>query len=188
MAKKPTTSNAADALPLRQPKYDPAEFIIPAKDAKGESIRMWNRIQPGHDRAISAIFNSRKFPFKTPGDVVRWCLHTGLKRLEVMEGLPSVTQQVEAMFEILRDEEFRQEFTAFLTHATKVINQHVTDGSRGEARRLIAALQTKVQGMPDGHWKKRYSKEIGLRFGHLLEEKTAQVHIGTFGQDEDDDE
>lgn len=184
MARRPTTTNADDIAP-RQLKHDPADFIVPARDARGESVRMWNRIQPGHDRAISVIVNSKKFPFKTPGDVVRYCLHKQLAILEKMEGLPSVTQQVEAMLGVLRDEEFHQEFQAFLSHATTVVNRHVGEGADGEARRVVARLKHEIEKMPDGHWKGKYGKMLQTQFGHLLADKKSRV--GLVPTDEDDD-
>lgn len=173
-------------------KHDPADFIVPAKDTKGESVRVWCRVQPAHDRAVSTIFYSRKFPFKTPSDILRWCIHTGLKRLEVMEDVPSVTQQVEAMMVILRDEEFHQEFQGFLQHAQAVINRHIADGAHGEARRVVAMLRTKVAGMPDGYWKKKYQRTIETQFSHLLSAQSAgKIKLMPrvrAEQDDDDDE
>lgn len=184
MSRRIASSNADDIAP-RAAKYDPADFIIPARDTKGESVRMWNRIQPGHDRAISIIVNSKKFPFKTPGDIVRWCLHTGLKTLEKMEpDIPSVTQQVEIMLSVLRDEEFHQEFQQFLSHATHVVNRHVAEGADGEARRLVARLKSDIEKMPDGHWKTRYTKTVQTQFGHILANKSARVSLVPAG-DED---
>jgi hypothetical protein len=187
MARKPLTTNAHD-IEDRPQKYDPADFIIPARDNKGESVRVWNRIQPGHERALSTILQSKKFPFKTQGDVMRWCLHVGLKRLEKMEAIPSVTQQVDAMMTMLRDEEFQLEFQAFIQFSTHIINRHMSEGSHGEARRLVAQLKSRIEGMPDGYWRTKYLKAVDTSFGHLLNAKSAKVHLIPMRDEGDDDD
>lgn len=185
MARKPTTTNADD-IDARPQKYDSADFIIPARDSKGESMRVWVRIQPGHDRALSVILNSKKFPFKTTGDILRWCVHRGLAKLEKMEGLPSVTQQVEAMLGVLRDEEFQLEFQAVLALTNNVIQRHVAEGSLGEARRVIAKLKSDIDKMPEGYWRTKYQTAIRTQFGHLLNDEKARVGLMPERHHEDD--
>jgi hypothetical protein len=170
-------STNADDIDARRSQYAPEDFIIPSKDHKGDSVRVWNRIQPGHDRAVAVIVGSKRFPFKTPGDCVRWCIHRGLKTLEQMEPVPSVTQQLDAMMGALRDEEFHQEFQTFIQHAQSVIQRHVTEGSHGEARRLIATLKAEVLKMPKGYWREKYLTAIQSQFKHILDEKRARVHL-----------
>lgn len=190
MAKKPVSSNADEFAKdsKSKSKYKPEDFMIPAKDGQGQSVRFAVALQPAHDRQIAIILNSRVFPFKTPGDVARWCIHRGLTQLKVMEPVPSVLQQVEAMMQVLRDEEFHQQFQDFLLHAQRVIQRHVREGAHGEARRLTAALRAKVQQMPDGFWKKRYLKAIKEQFEHLLADKGSRVGIGTGSFEDDDDD
>lgn len=170
-------------------KHDPADFLISAKDAKGESTRVFCRVMPAHDRAIDAIFYSRKFPFKTPSDIMRWCIHTGLKRLEALDEVPSVTQQVEAMMVILRDEEFHLEFQGFLQNAHAVVQRHIAEGSHGEARRVVAKLKQEIAKMPSGHWRTKYERVMARQFDHLLSvKKGAGVKLGTKAFDEDEEE
>lgn len=170
-------------------KYDPADFLIPAKDAKGESTRIYCRVQPAHDRQVDALFYSRRWPFKTPSDIIRWCIHTGLKRLEAMEDVPSVTQQVEAMNVLLRDQEFNLEFQHFLQQSHTLVQRHITEGAHAEARRLVSELRRRIDAMPDGHWKRKYQATLKANFAHLLSAKKAPTPaLGAFNDHTDDDE
>lgn len=182
---RPHASTNADDIDVVRSRHAPEDFIVPSKDHKGDSVRVWNRIQPGHDRAVAVIVGSKRFPFKTAGDCVRWCIHRGLKSLEQMEPVPSVTQQVEAMMGALRDEEFHQDFQTFIQHAQAVINRHVTEGAHGEARRLIAQLKADVLRMPKGYWRDKYLAAIQEQFRHILDKKDARVGLGRFQLHED---
>jgi hypothetical protein len=150
-------------------KYDPAEFIIPASDSKGHSERAWCRLSPGHDRQLDIVLRSRRFPYRTKGDIIRHAIVRTLKWLESMEDVPSVLGQVDMMMDILRDEQMQQEFIAMFEAMQRVIGNHVSAGATGEARRLVAKMKMQIQKMPDGHWKNRYHEELDTKFGYLLE-------------------
>ena len=58
------------------------KFIIPAKDHQGHTERGWFHMPPPVDRALEVVLREHHFPFRTKGDVIRWCVVTGLKMLE----------------------------------------------------------------------------------------------------------
>jgi hypothetical protein len=153
----------------RELKYDPADFVIPAQDAKGHSERFQCRLQPGDDRALDVIVGSKKFPFRTKGDVGRWAIHVGIRRLEQMEAVPSVTAEVDAMIGILRDEMFHHEFQATFDAMDRVISTHIGAQAYGEARRVVALMRDRISKMPDGYWKEKYDAKVLEKHGHLLE-------------------
>lgn len=165
--------------------HAPESFIIPARDSKGESVRIWSHIQPGYDRAIAAIVNAHRFPFKTPGDVFRLAVHWALKHLEELEPVISVTGQVEAMLDVLRTEEAAIEFNEFLMRATAIINRHVREGAGNEARRIVADLRQKIQQMPPGYWRRKYLETVQEQFGHLIDGSKGAASLGRFGKDDE---
>ena len=169
-----------DDTPQHHIKYDPADFIIVAQDAKGHSERVGFRISPADDRALDTILASKKFPFRTKGDIMRWGVHVAIRRLERMEDVPSVTQQVDATMLILRDEMFNHEFMATFEALGRVIQQHLAGGANGEARRLVTLVKDKIQKMPDGHWRDKYLSTLEERYGHI--EGTGASHRTTPGR------
>lgn len=188
-AKRKEDAGAVEPASAREFKsnYKPEDFIIPSKDTRGESIRVWNRIQPGHDRQISTITQAKLFPFRTPGDVMRWCIHDGLKRLVAMErGIPSVMQQVDAICAMLRDEEANLDFQVVIHQLQTVVQRHMAEGSVAEAKRIAIEVKQQIDAMPHGFWREKYQKQFKETYGHLLARKT-KVRMTRFEEDEDDE-
>lgn len=152
-----------------QGKYRPEDFIVPGQDNNGNSMRVWCRVQPLLDRAIDKLFASRRFPFMSKGDLIRWCVKIGVDTLENLEPVTgSVLIQAEAMAAMLREEQHQHAFmTVFDTMATTV-NMHVQAQALGEARRVVHMMKMQVCRMEEGYWRERYMKEIESRFGYLL--------------------
>ena len=150
-------------------KYPPEAFIVPGQDQNGNSIREWCRVVPMLDRAMDVIFASRKFPFKSKGDLMRWCIKVGVERLDEMEPVcGSVLVQVDAMMSILRDEELNHAFMTVFNTMSQTVGMHVQAQAIGEARRVVTMMRTQIGKMEDGYWKKRYMKELDTKFSHLL--------------------
>jgi hypothetical protein len=149
-------------------KYDPADFIVPAKDTRGESARVWCRIQPGHDRALDVLLNSRRFPFRTKGDIVRWAVARAIRSLEQMEDVPSVTREVDTILDIVRQEQWYQEYDTVFTDMGTVVSRYLAEGDRGEATRMVAKIKARIDAMEDGHWRSKYMATLVQKYGHLL--------------------
>lgn len=150
-------------------KYRPEDFIIPGQDSNGNSMRLYCRTVPLLARAVDKILGSKKFPFYTKGDIVRWCLHEGVKVLESLEPMNgSVLAQVDAMHAIIRDEMLNHGYSAIFEAMSSTIGMHIQAQELGEARRLVSMIKHKVESMDDGYWRKRYLGEMEKRFGYLL--------------------
>lgn len=166
-------------------KYNPADFVIAAQDHQGHSERLWCRVQPMHDRQVDIVVRSKKFPFRTKGDIIRWCIVRGLKVLEVMEpDVRGFMQQADAINEILRDEMYMQEFMGLFEQLHKTVMTHISMNAQGEAIRLVAQVKAKIdliEGEP--HWKRKCQDILAERFGHLLNQKPVGLHRLTSEED-----
>jgi hypothetical protein len=149
---------------------DPAQFRVPASDAKGHNTRLYFRAQPGHAKELEAIVSSRNFPYRSKGDVLRHAFVRHLKWLNRQVPMKSVTGEVDAILEVMRDDEFSDDFKSVLDKASERITAHLGSGSIGEARRLVLKIMAHVNQMPDGYWRSKYAKDIKDRFGHILSE------------------
>jgi hypothetical protein len=149
-------------------KYDPAQFIIPGQDTRGHSERLYCRVMPAVDRALDVVVNSKKWPFRTKGDVMRWAIDRAIHQLEAMEPIGSVTAQVDAIAAILREDQFHHEFSHTFEALNRSISVHLTAGADGEARRLVATIKDKIDKMPEGYWRDRYRTTLSEKWGHLL--------------------
>jgi len=156
-------SNVSDNKP------DSSEFIIPASDTKGHSARHWFRCIPAMARQVEQIIQSKNFPYRTKGDLLRHALHRHMTWLSSVEPMVTVSGQVGAMLEVMRDEEMNNDFALVFEKMGERITQHLSTNSQREAARLVITVQSCINEMPDGFWKDRYQRQIKERYGSLLE-------------------
>jgi len=147
---------------------DPTEFRIGASDTKGHSARHWFRCIPMMARQVEQIIQSKKFPYRTKGDLLRHALHKHIRWLVDIEPMVTVSGQVDAILEIMRDEEMNSDFALVFEKMGERINQHMASGSHREATRLLLTIKSCIDEMPEGFWQDRYQNKIKERFGNLL--------------------
>ena len=148
--------------------YDPREFIIPAKDHQGHTERGWFHMPPPVDRALEVVLREHHFPFRTKGDVIRWCVVTGLKMLEKLEPDPGFIGRAEVVIHMCRMEEYNQTYQTMIEYLSKVVNDATTNKMTGEARRLLAEAKAEVMKIPEDEWRNRCLEDMKTRFGHLM--------------------
>lgn len=149
--------------------YNPADFIISGSDHQGHNERIFARVQPQHSRTIGLITKSGKFPFRTEGDLIRWCVVRGLRVLDRLDPTPGFIGAADAITEILRQEMYLQEFVSMFAQMEKVIAAHVAAGADREARKLLGTVMQKIRAIDEPHWRRRCEEDINRRFGHLME-------------------
>lgn len=148
---------------------DPAQFRVSSVDSKGHSIRAWASLQPMHLQTIDVLVQSKKFPYRTRGDLLRHAIIRHIHWLEkIYKPLNSVTGALDAMNALLRDAEFRQEFTEYLGRLNKQIESLVSEGDESAARRLLLETLRCVEEMPEGYWKDKYQAAIREKHKKLL--------------------
>ena len=148
----------------------PDDFRVPANDSQGHSERAWFRLQPGHDRQIETVVGSKAFPYRSKGDVIRHAVRRHLEWLETLAPIPSVTIQVDAVLEIMREEEFNEDFRQVFDRMGERIGVYVASGQIDRAKVMVAKVRPLIERMPDSAWRDQYLSELQSRFGYLMEE------------------
>jgi len=166
-----------DGTPLLS-KYNPADFIVAPSDSKGVSYRMTFRVPPDMEKAIDQIIASNRFPFNTRGDVLRWVTLQGIKMLELMEPVTSVTKRIDILTTILNEESSHAEFMAIFAHLEDSVGKYMSDHAPEQAGRVVAMAKHQFESMPEGHWRERYLVELGHRFGYILNKEGVQLMMG----------
>jgi len=167
------------------------DFKVPVSDSQGHSVNQYFRCLPGHERQIVKIVSSQRFPYRTKGDLLRHALKRHLDFLEDLQGdeeIPSVTRQVDAILEILHDDEYFAEFRFAMEKLKERVAKHVADGSDPEARRLILDVIAKVHRMPSGFWRNKYLDTIKLEFGKFINGGKMKLGNLTPEEEENDDQ
>lgn len=147
------------------------DYLIPAADNKGHSQRLYCRVVPQVGRLVQQVLESRLYPFRTAGDVVRFCVVYTVKRLLVAPGVDSIWRRVEVMMAQLAEEEEQIQFLGFFQKTQEIVDRYTIDNSIGEARRVVASMKAQIDAMPDSepYWKGRYQGEVLRRFKPLLD-------------------
>lgn len=149
---------------------DPAQFRVPSVDSKGHSVRAWVSLQPMHLQTVDILCQSKKFPYRTRGDFIRHAVVRHIHWLEkIYKPMASVTGALDAMNALLRDAEFRSEFTEYIAKLNKQIISLEREGDEQAARRLLLETLRCVETMPDGYWRDKYLATIREDHKALLE-------------------
>lgn len=147
--------------------YDPGDFLVAPSDTRGVSYRLVFRVCPDMEKAVDQILASHRFPFTTRGDVLRWCLREGVRKLDQMEAVTSVTRRVDLLSTILNEENAHAEFMAIFEHLEETIQHYLADQAPDQAIRVVALAKHQFESMPEGHWRSRYLQELAKRFVHV---------------------
>jgi hypothetical protein len=164
--KKPAAVDAdGNLLP---PQYDPGQFIVAPSDTRGVSYRLTFRVAPDLEKAVDQVLACNRFPFTTRGDVLRFCIREGLRVLEGLEPITSVTKRLDMLSTILGEENSHAEFLNIFQHLAVTVEKYLADQAEDQAKRILAIAKHQFEAMPEGHWRERYLKELGSRFGTLM--------------------
>ena len=148
----------------------PESFRVGGMDTHGHNRRMFFRCQPGDDDQALSIIQSRAFPYRRKGDLLRHAFHRHLQWLESLAPIPSVTKQVDVILQIILEEEFNSDFMHVFEAITKTISDYLAKGSPGQAVRVLMEVQQSIAQMNEGYWKDQYLHELEVKFGHLVKE------------------
>ena len=168
-------------------RYLPSDFIIPGSDHQGHSERIYCRVQPQHARGLSKILGAKKFPFRTVGDIQRWCVVRGIKVLNRLEPMPGFMGIADTINEVLKQEIYLQEYTQMFNTMSSVIQAHIAAGAEGEARRLLTTVLGHIRKIEEAHWKQKAEAEVRARFGHLLEGGGRAVSLRVVGERDEEE-
>ena len=154
-----------------------SEFRIAATDTKGHSTRHYFRTIPMMASLVQQIVESREFPYRRKGDLLRHALHRHVKWLATLAPIPTVMGQVEIILEILREQEMNRDFSNVFTQLEERIEAHRKGGENNEAARLVLVILTHIEDMPDGFWKGKYQERMKVEYGELLK-KAKRANLG----------
>ena len=155
----------------KEQRYKSTDFIIPVNNDQGHSARLQARCKPEYARRIDELIHSKKFPFKTLSDFLRWAVHHGLQFLDQLQ--PEIGLEMDKLGlinNIVNKKKEQMDFANSLEKVTATINDLLSRGARSEATQTVLEVQEKLESMESGYWRDWYLKELMRRFGYLLED------------------
>lgn len=171
---------------------------MPGADNRGRSDSITFRALPGYARLMEEILTERKFPFRTNGDLLRWCFAFGLDHLVNVEPPAfGLVGYVNAQKRKLRDEMYQFEQLQDVELLEEVIRYHLklgTDSNKIHALGLVVAAITDAGKIKDAVWRKNLVAELQKKFEHVLRMKddigkmikTVSIHPSDYTGDDED--
>lgn len=148
-------------------QYPPREYCIPANDHNGNSARKQFRCTFGMSNEIQKIVQSKKFPWSTEGDMMRWAVWEGIKRCERMEEIPNSMYAVaNTIIETARAQLEVVTFIQSLDEAEKTVRELMQRGMESEALKFLSGIKDMAAKVVEPIWKDKYNEEFEKKFGH----------------------
>ena len=161
------------------------DYQIPASDNRGHSIRISFRASPQMGMQVELILGSKKFPYRTDGELYRHALENHLKLLMTSaDGVESMIPQMEAISEVVRMSEMQRQFGEVVGRVVTEATSLASGGHVKEARKLADKIMKQVEKMPDTYWRDIYRKEMRAKLGHLMS-RPAGLHPGDTVREEE---
>lgn len=158
-----------------QTNLDPEEFVVPAQDLTRRSVRVWFRIHPQYEELLELVLHSAKFPFDNRGDILRWCVHYGLKCLQTMckgnKQFESTLETIDFVRELVRTQREHCQFIVFFRELSDTVNTYLSLGEIEEAGRTVKIAHGEIKAMAPGLWRTTYLAELDARYGNFLDVK-----------------
>lgn len=162
-----------------------SDFRVPASDLRGHSTPVYFRAPGAFLYQIEIILQSKKFPFKTKGELLRHALLRELKYLATLAPVRSVLAEAEAVMDVLIEEENQEMFQGVFDKLATRIGVFLGSGEKGEAVRLVRLIQNRLVNMEEGYWKNKYMAEMEEQYGYLLDGAT-KANLAGEGEDEEE--
>ena len=167
-----SSSRAVSLAPgMMQARIPASEFTIPSADSRGQSARIGTRVPPAYLHQIEVLLQSKRFPWETPSDFMRWALHAGIARASDLVDDPRLDNtraQVAAMLAVVQEEEEHTNFSTIIDRVDKMVSDLLQARAQAPAKRAIIKLLDAARHIQDPYWRGRYEKEVLRRFGGVM--------------------
>lgn len=161
-------------------------WVVPSRDSKGHYSRMWCNVPPQLKDVVNKIAGNNQLPYRSSSAVIRHALVRHIRWVanqceDGIEHLKSVVVQMEAMADIMRDEDYNADFVMLFDKVQEGIQRYTGSGDFIQARLVLLRLRNKINKMPDCYWRQRYLKEFKQRFQYVMDRSAAAGHGNSIG-------
>lgn len=164
-------------------QHNSDEFIIPAIDEEGESLRCQFRAPAQLVGWAGQIVLSKKFPFQREGDLMRYGLFLACQQLARIDNeVPNLEGQVLAAAQTVRSRQNAANVSKHLDQLTAVLADLQKQKAWGEITYLLASERRFAEAAipSEPYWGKLWLNSLEDRFGdlrRLAESKLEYVHL-----------
>lgn len=160
------TTDAKTEKELIDDGFQDEVWLHPASNNKGQGVVLQCRVPPIERRMVEKIVSRGRFPYETTSDLLRHALMNHLRFLNGFDGCPGKTTwgQVLVMKDQLAEEQQNITFIETFTGIERQVAELMAAGSRSRALTIIARHRQTILDMTDAYWRKRYLRELDIRF------------------------
>lgn len=169
-------------------KNDEDLYSIDASDEKGHNTQVGLRVPPGWMAYIETVIESRKFPFKNKGYLMRGALFFFFHYLETLEDIPNTTLgQLDAMERLLTHNAILRTVSKIMPLLEQIVNEYRLADGDNVALTIVLQILDLAKDIPDKYWRKRITGQIKTKYGDLIA-KADSASLVDFSEDEDNKE
>ncbi len=164
-------------------QLDEIQFVVPASDSQGHSVRIWLWMPQGLKNQIDMILASKLWPFRTEPDVIRYFIMAGFRHLELTAPLPypTILGTLEMMRQIMVDEVYSIGVLEGIEKLEEIYHDHIKARRFEEARDLVSRNVQAAEGMPEGLLKKRVLATLDEKFAGIHSDFPMNMSSGVDG-------
>lgn len=151
------------------------DWHVPARGVRGFYANQQCKVPVPLRAALQQIADSKIFPYKSIGYIVRHALVRHVRWLRSHEKfndpdgkIGSVVATMEAMNEIVRNEEYMEDFSAVFENLERQVKKHKERRNPDRARLIVTRAWAKIKQINDDFWRGEMEEEMKQRFGDLL--------------------
>ena len=156
------------------------EFIVPASDTEGDSVRVWCRVPSQLHAWLGDIVASRKFPFQRDGDLIRYGIYLACVQLSRIEKkVPNLQGRIDAMSRVVRQRANAASIVEHLDHLEKVMEDLQHKHAWGEILYLLAAEKRSARqyAQVEPYWGGEWLNGLENRLGSVERLATSQMDL-----------
>lgn len=174
-----------------------SDYITPQSDGRGRSDIVTFRALPSQLRMASEFISKGDFPFRTPSDFHRWCLHFGLHHLtSVAPPKISLFKFAQIEMEDMKDQLYMLEQSQTMDKIEVLVNMHVKEGNEFYALGIVMRFRNAALiSIKDKIWRERTVRDVDQKFEALLKRREEiskvendRVNLTQFMDPDDEDE
>jgi hypothetical protein len=116
------------------------------------------------------VVESKHYPYRSIGYLYRHALLRHFHWLAEgdQDGTGSTIHTINAMVEIVREDEYMEDFRSLFDRLDDRVRDHRQRGNDDRARQLVLKVWAQMKQMGDDFWRREFEEELKRRYGNLL--------------------
>ncbi len=141
-------------------------FVIAGRDDRGAHMTVNISMPPSMVRAMQIIVRSLRFPYIDVAALVRHAVKRHLYWTTAQRNSieKHILPSLESIMEVARDDDMRTRVEEALARTEAQIDRHMRSGESAEALKMLGAIRSKLDGVQDSTWTRRFKGEIEHKY------------------------